>query len=406
VNTTPFNYHPRTRLVFGANALDALGDLVREHGGSRVLLVTDRPIIAAGHARRAEETIAKAGAQVFRFDGVEENPTTRHVENCVRFARGHDIDFIVGLGGGSSMDTAKGANFILSNGGRMADYWGVNKAARAMLPHIAIPTTAGTGSECQSFALIADAETHQKMACGDDKAYPCVALLDPLLTLSQPACVTANTGIDTIAHALESHVTRARTPISQVFSREAWRLAEGSLETVLCDPLNIDARGGMLLAAAYGGMAIAQSMLGAAHAAANPLTARFGIVHGQAVGLMLPQVVRFNAADPQAAELYADLAAAAGLARRGDTPGAVGALLLRLDEILSAARLPENLAACHVREEHIPVLAAEAAKQWTAAFNPRPAPVEAFVELYGAALRSRRVTPAATSPRQRRDGQP
>ena len=127
-------------------------------------------------------------------------------------AQRHDPELIVGLGGGSSMDCAKGINFLYTNGGRMQDYWGVGKATRQMLPMIAVPTTAGTGSETQSFALISDAKTHVKMACGDKKASFRVALLDPALTVSQPPRVTALTGIDAIAHALETYVTKVRNP--------------------------------------------------------------------------------------------------------------------------------------------------------------------------------------------------
>src|SRR5579862_3511464 len=215
-----FDFHPHTRLVFGEGVIELLGALVKEYGGRRALVVTDSGIARAGHAALASQSIEKAGLRAHVYDRVHENPTTQHVADCVASAREHDIDFIVGLGGGSSMDTAKGSNFILTNGGKMADYWGINKATRPMLPLIAVPTTAGTGSECQSFALIADETTHQKMACGDVKAYAKVALLDPLLTLSQPPRVTANTGIDTITHALESHVTSVRTAVSQLFSRE------------------------------------------------------------------------------------------------------------------------------------------------------------------------------------------
>ena len=133
-------------------------------------------------------------------------------------------DLLVGLGGGSSMDCAKGINFLYTNGGRMQDYWGEGKATQPMLPMIAVPTTAGTGSEAQSFALISDAQTHVKMACGDKKAAFRIAILDPELTLTQPARVTALTGIDAIAHALETYVTQRRNPVSLSFSREAWRL--------------------------------------------------------------------------------------------------------------------------------------------------------------------------------------
>ena len=166
----PFDYQPRTRLVFGINAIEQIGELAVEISAKRVLLVTDPGIVSAGHAGRVIGLLEHHGLQVVCFDKVEENPTTQCVERCVEVARLLSIDTIVGLGGGSSMDTAKGCNFILSNGGQMKDYWGIGKAKLPMLPLIAIPTTGGTGSECQSFALITDQHTHQKMACGDPKA--------------------------------------------------------------------------------------------------------------------------------------------------------------------------------------------------------------------------------------------
>ena len=224
---------------------------------------------------------------LFRSDGVIENPTTRCVENCVQAARAAGADILIGLGGGSSMDTAKGCNFLLTNGGQMRDYWGVGKATKSMLPLIAIPTTAGTGSECQSAALIADEVTHQKMACLDPKAAARIAILDPELTLSQPRRVAACTGIDALSHAVETAVTTKRSPLSRAYSLEAFRLCGGHLSRALNEPGDLEARSGMLLGAAFAGTAIENSMLGAAHAAANPLTARFGVTHGVAVGLML-----------------------------------------------------------------------------------------------------------------------
>src|SRR5437016_7094849 len=180
------------------------------------------------------------------FHRGHENPTTADVDACVAVAREEDIDGIIGVGGGSSLDTAKGCNFLLTNGGRMQDYWGAGKATKPMLPLIAIPTTAGTGSECQSFALISDENSHQKMACGDPKAAARVAILDPALTLSQPQRVTACTGIDAIAHAVETAVTTRRNPFSVMYSHEAFKLAVTSFPRVLSHPDDLAARGRLL----------------------------------------------------------------------------------------------------------------------------------------------------------------
>ena len=368
-----FDWHPRTRLVFGPGILSQVGELAAEIGARRVLVVTDKGIVAAGHVDRAQNALQAAGLSVSVFDGVRENPTTADVGYCVNAARSAEADLLIGLGGGSSMDTAKGANFILTNGGEMKDYWGVGKATRPMLPLIAIPTTAGTGSECQSAALIADEVTHQKMACLDPKAAARIAILDPELTISQPVGVTACTGIDAIAHAVETAVTKKRTSHSILYSREAFRLCNSAFPRVLEEPEDLTARSEMQLGAAYAGLAIEYSMLGAAHSAANPLTAHHNVVHGQAVGIMLPQVVRFNAVEPAAHAGYSELCSAAGLRD-------VDHLVMRLEELLAACGLSARLSNFGALD--IAALAEEASRQWTATFNPRSITPSDFARLY------------------------
>ncbi|MCZ6597795.1 MAG: iron-containing alcohol dehydrogenase [Planctomycetota bacterium] len=374
----------RTRLVHGVGAADRVGELAAELGAKRVLLVTDRHIVEAGHSERVERSLSEAGRAFRTYDRAHSNPTTADVDACLAFAREEDFDLFVGLGGGSAVDTAKGCNFLLTNGGRMEDYWGVGKAPKDMLPLIAVPTTAGTGTEVQSFALIAQVDSHQKMACGDPKAAPRVAVLDPTLTVTQPLFVTACTGLDALVHAVETAVTRKRNDVSQHFSQDAFRLLDSNLPRVLSDPEDLDARGSMLWGAAYAGLAIENSMLGAAHSMANPLSAHFDVTHGQAVGTVLPFVVRFNAAEPGTARLYAELARSAGLAAGsdGDDDEAVEALITRLRAHLVAAGMPTSLAGCNVGSDAIDELAAEAARQWTARFNPREVSVADFRDLF------------------------
>jgi alcohol dehydrogenase len=378
-----FDYLPLTRVVFGAGAVARLGELVCEYGGRRVLLVTDPGLEEAGHPQRALASLREAGLAAFVFDAVEVNPSTHHVLAGLKVARAHNIDFLVAVGGGSAMDCAKGINFLLTNGGRMADYQGFGKATRPMLPSVGVPTTAGTGSEAQSYALIADDRTHMKMACGDRKAAFRAAILDPDVTVSQPAKVTAVTGIDALSHAVESYVCTRRNPLSQTFSREAWRLLEPNLPVVLRDPGRLEARGAMQLGAHFAGAAIENSMLGAAHALANPLTAHYGITHGVAIGVVLPHVVRFNA--PAAAALYGDLAHEAGLVN-GDSGVAAEAIARRMTGLVAEAGLPTALSQCGVSPGIFPVLAEEAAQQWTGRFNPRPVSEADLLALYEAAL--------------------
>ena len=379
--------HPHLRLEFGNGCVTKVGELARELGATKALLVTDPGIVAAGHAASVRENLEAAGIGVSMFDRSKENPTTACVDECVAVAKADTIDFIIGLGGGSSMDTAKGCNFILTNGGEMKDYWGIGKASQPMLPSIMIPTTAGTGSECQSFALIADNATHQKMACGDPKAMAKVAILDPELTLSQPPRVTACTGIDAIAHAVETAVTRKRNETSLKYSRAAFQMMLENFSRVLESPDDLEARGQMLLGAAYAGTAIEHSMLGAAHSAANPLTAHYNVVHGQAVGMMLPHVVRFNAASESVADGYAVLVKDTAVASSNGTLSAE-ALAQAMEALLDMAQLPRDLAAFGVDADQLDVLSKEAAQQWTASFNPRDITAADFTGLYQKAFAS------------------
>ena len=382
-----FDHDPRTRLIVGPDSVDQVGRLARALGGRNVLLVTDPHIEQVGHAERVRQFLESEDSHVVTFDQVVENPTTEEVDRCAEVAHSANVDLIVGVGGGSSLDTAKGCNFIYTNGGRMSDYWGVGKATKPMLPFIAIPTTAGTGSECQSFSLIADPVTHQKMACGDPKAAARVAVLDPTLTLTQPRPVAAVTGIDAIAHAVETAVTTKRNAWSLLFSREAFCLSSLNLKRVLEEGNDLYARGAMQLGAAYSGIAIENSMLGAAHSAANPLTARFGVVHGQAVGIMLPHVMRHNCKDAATEQAYVRLAQLASLAPPEATAQyAVDAIIMHLKELLYMAQIPDHLEAFGIESSDVDALAVEASEQWTAQFNPRSVSVKEFTAFYRAAL--------------------
>lgn len=374
-----FDFQPRTRVIFGAGAIARLGEFARDLDFKRTLLVADRGLVASGHVDEAVGPLEQAGVEVFRFHDFEVNPDTQMVENGARSSAPLKIDSIIGLGGGSSMDCAKGINFLLTNGGRMADYQGYGKATQPMLPMIAIPTTAGTGSEGQSYALISDAKTHVKMACGDRKAAFRVALLDPALTVSQPRSITATSGYDAIAHAVETYVSLKRNPISELFSREAWRLLEPNYERVLSEPDNVTARGAMQLGACYAGMAIENSMLGATHACANPLTARYGTAHGAAIAMLLPAVVRWN---EKTGTDYCPLLSLSSIAGRNDHMTPAEELARRLEQLAEAGGLRANLRSAGVSEKELPELAADAAQQWTGTFNPRPLDQQGAIEIY------------------------
>lgn len=379
---TPFDFRPRTNVTFGEGALERLGVLAKELGFNRTLLVGDPGLVMSGHVERAAGLLRVTGIEVLSFSDFDSNPDTQMIEMGRGFASAHHIDSIVGLGGGSSLDCAKGINFVLTQGGTIADYQGFGKAKKPMLPMIGIPTTAGTGSEAQSYAIISDSHTHAKMACGDAKAAFRAVILDPSLTLSQPAAVTATSGYDAIAHAIETYVTIRRNSFSDMLSREAWRLLEAHYERALLTPRALDARAAMQLGAFYAGMAIELSMLGATHACANPITARYGTTHGVAIAIVLPHVVRWNAG--AVGSRYGDLLRTSG--REAEDHQAGEALAARLEELAAAGGMPKDLKALGVSREDLPALAQEAACQWTGGFNPRPFDTTGAREVYECAF--------------------
>ena len=373
----PFVSRPSPKLIFGNGAIKELPASLLELGITSVLLVTDKGIIKAGHVDTTRALLEANGVNVHVYDDVSENPTENDAEACCAFAREIEFDGFVALGGGSSMDTAKACNFLLSNGGRMSDYHGYGKASKEMLPFIAVPTTAGTGSECQSYALVSREGSHEKMACGDPKALARVAILDPDITDSQPRSVAIQTGIDALAHALESAVSNKRTELSGMYSEAAFRHIARAIDDVIDSNVHGDDRGHMLLGAALSGLAIENSMLGAAHASANPLTARHDIIHGRAVAMMLPHVMRFNDQNPDAARIYRRYS---GFLHELEVTEKslidwVSDLTSRMSQVDFSAD-----------EEEIQQLATEAKQQWTGNFNPRPVEVGDFVDLYRSAF--------------------
>ena len=357
-------------LRFGAGRLADLGEAIRELGGTSVLLVADGGLRSARHIDRAEDALDTAGLKFATFDAVVPNPDSDLIERAAAFADGRDVDLVIGMGGGSAMDCAKGVNFLLTNGGRIEDYWGYGKAEAPMLPSVGVPTTAGTGSDAQSYAVIAQAGSGRKMACGAPGAAFRTVILDPELLLSTPLATVAAAGIDALSHAVESHVTRTRSELSCRYSGEAWRLAESSFEACFDEDVDqIECRGRMLLASHLAGAAIEASMLGAAHASANPLTARYQVTHGIAVGLMLPHVVRLNA--EASGDHYREL-----------WPDGPEDLARRLEELRAAAGLPAGIREFDVPETSLPELAALATHEWTGGHNPRPLSESDFLALY------------------------
>jgi alcohol dehydrogenase len=359
-----FTSHARTSVVCEPGALGRLGELARLCGFAHALLVADAGMVKAGFVDRAMRSLREAGVEVTPWHGFGENPDSDAVEAGREFAAELGVDSVIGLGGGSSLDAAKGVNLLLTNGGTVHDYWGYGKARRPLLPMIAVPTTTGTGSEAQSYAVISDARTHRKMACGDPTAAVKIAVLDAELAAGQPQGVLAASAYDAVAHAVETWVCSKANAMSDCFAREAWRLLNENFERALAGG-SVEVAGRMQVASYLAGAAIEHSMLGAAHACANPLTQRYGTTHGHALAMLLPHVVRWNM--PAVNGRYADLHAE---------------LPLRLEEMRHAAGLPRALGEAGVELDALAALSERAAEQWTGSFNPRKLDAASAMELY------------------------
>ena len=366
---------PRVRCAPGE--IQIVGELARELGFRRTLVASDPGIVAAGITGRAVENLRAAGVVAEVFSDFGENPTESQVAAGARVARGMDADSLAGVGGGSSLDMAKGIGFLLAGGGRMEDYRGYDRCPAPLPPLLGVPTTAGTGSEAQSYALISRDRDHQKCACGAPSAMFRAVILDPELLPSAPRAVIAATGFDAIAHAVETAATTRRTERSADLSRYAFRLLSRAFRRVVAGEGDLDTWTGMQVGAFLAGSAIEKSMLGAAHATANPLTRRHGVAHGRALAITLPRVVRWNGS--AAAGACAALLRAAGTTP-GDDP--VESLAALLEALIRAAGLPANLAAAGVREPAFTELAEEAAQEWTGRFNPRPFDAAGALEIY------------------------
>jgi alcohol dehydrogenase len=369
---------------FGFGAMDRAGDWARKLQLRNILLVADPSLSEVGRTQRLLSNLHAAGCEVTVFSDVRENPTTDDIRRCVETAQNCNPDGIFALGGGSTIDTAKACNLILTQGGRIADYRGRGAVSTPMLTAVVIPTTSGTGSESQSAMLISDESTHEKLVCLDPQLTPAVAILDPELTRTVPSCVREATSLDTLVHAVEALVTRSRNEISHRYSSEALLLSLHCFERVLDDPADDEARAGMMLASAYAGLAIEHSMLGAAHSLANPLTQYHGLTHGYAVAVSLPLVLRFNLQDDAVQSIYGAIGRQSGCCAPGAAdPQAAGALVEVLERLVDRTSARKQLRArIGLQAPSFEVLAAAAEGQWTAQFNPIAVPSEQWNSWY------------------------
>ncbi len=359
-----------TKIVFGPKSLAELPSELDGIGATRALVVTDEVL-----ATKTDlvERVKKALGR--RFAGVYSDVTADSgvgiVDRGAAKAKEFGVDLIVSIGGGSSIDTAKGIAIVHAFGGSLRDHQGFQGFTADTTPHVAIPTTAGTGSEVTKVCVIKDEDAHQKLLFGDFHLYPKVAILDPELTLGMPAMITAGTGLDAFTHAVEALHAMQAEPIADALALHAIRLVVHHLPAVMKEPASVLHRGQMLLAATMAGIAFDNAQVGLVHAIAHTVGARHRVHHGTANAIALPHVLRFNA--DVAAEAYREAGSAMGVETRGlPDVEAVDAVARAVERLVAGVGLPTRYRDVGVPEADLPAIAEVSLSDGAIVYNPKP----------------------------------
>lgn len=371
--------------LMGAGCLEDAADAIKSHGFQHGLIVTDKILNEIGVVGKVSALLAERGIKTAIFDGTQPNPTIANVEAGLVILEENSCDFVISLGGGSPHDCAKGIALVAANGGKIADYEGVDQSAKAQLPLIAINTTAGTASEMTRFCIITDEARHIKMAIVDKNTTPLISVNDPELMLAKPASLTAATGMDALTHAVEAYVSTAATPITDAVAIKAIELIQANLRTAVKDGQNLEAREQMAYAQFMAGMAFNNASLGYVHAMAHQLGGFYDLPHGVCNAVLLPHVQAYNAQVCPAR--LRDVAKAMGVSVDALTPEQGAKAAIDAIKALSAdVGIPAGLELLNVKADDIPVLAENALKDACGFTNPKQATHEEICEIFRNAM--------------------
>lgn len=373
-------FHTPTELVFGRGVSGRIGERLAGLGIERVLLVTDAGIEKAGIANKIRKLIEGSGAEVVTYAGVVENPTDDNVHEGAALIRESGRWAVVNVGGGSPIDAGKAMSMLSAQGGDIADYeTGKQPITLAGPPVFSIPTTAGTGSEATYWSVITDTKTRRKFDVGSPLMAAALSLVDPELTISMPPAITAATGMDAMCHAVEAYVTMNAGPVTDALALRAMELIARNLPKAYADGSDLEARAGTMLGAMTAGMSFSNAGLGAVHGLTAPLGGRFGVPHGVANAIMLPEVMRFNLDARR--DRYARVAQALG----ADGPDADEAVRI-IRQMNSDMAIPA-LSSFGITDGDVEGLAADSiGPNSNCNANPRPITGEDAAALFRAAL--------------------
>ena len=374
---------PRLLLV-AAGAVRQITEVLSKFGLSRPLVVTDPFMVSSGHVRNCLDPLLSAGLAVSVFSDTVPDPTDTVVEAGVVELNKGDYDCLIGFGGGSPIDTAKAMAILAAGGGKMRDYKAPFAADKGALPVIAIPTTAGTGSECTRFTVITDTERDEKMLIAGLGALPLAALVDYELTYSVPPRTTADTGIDSLTHALEAYVSKRANPLSDALALSAMGLIGANIRTAYAEPRNARAREAMMLGATEAGLAFSNSSVALVHGMSRPIGAHFHVPHGLSNAMLLPAITRFSV--PGAEARYAEAARRIGFAELTDTDAVAAARLITGLETLNKDLAVPTPADYGIDEAtwsgKMALMADQALASGSPANNPRVPTAQEIIGLY------------------------
>lgn len=380
-----FGFFIPTVSLMGVGCAKEAGPQAKALGAKTLLIVTDAGLHKMGVADTIRKQIETEGLKAAIYSGAEPNPTDKNVADGVKAYQAAKCDGIISLGGGSSHDCGKGIGLVVSNGGNIRDYEGVNKSTKPMPPFLAINTTAGTASEMTRFCIITNTDTHVKMAIVDWRTTPNIAINDPLLMVGMPPALTAATGMDALTHAVEAYVSIAATPVTDACAIKAMELIAANLSTAVANGEDLVARDAMAYAEFMAGMAFNNASLGYVHAMAHQLGGFYNLPHGVCNAILLPHVCQFNLiAAPQR---FANIAVALGEKVEGLSTVEAGQKGIERIRALSASvGIPPNLTVLGVKEGDLKVMSENAKKDACQLTNPRKATLEEVIGIFKAAL--------------------
>lgn len=379
-----FTFTIPQNIRFGAGSLAGLPEIAAQLGGSKAYIISGPHLEKIGMVGKCQEALKAAGIDSDAFTATEGNPSTETVDRAREGYLESGADFIVAFGGGSPLDVAKAVAVLASYGGKITDYEGGGKVPGPVVPMIAIPTTAGTGSEVTAFSVITDHSRNYKLTVVSNYLLPAYAILDPELITTVPAGTAAACGVDAMVHALEAYISLAASPFSDMFAEKALALIGGHIRDYMADRTDLEACSAMLLGSLFAGIAFSHARLGDVHAMSHPVSAYFDVPHGVANAILLPQVVEFN--QEAAADKYRyiyNCIAANPIAAADFQPNMLAAEIRTLNRALG---IPANLRSVGVRSEAFEDMAEDAMKSGNIAVNPQKTEKADILKLYFASL--------------------